>query len=155
MIVEREIEETLIDKLRGALQEREIVVPRTTGAWSVANDGEVKGRDEGESVAMSVAVGLRSYDSFQTATADFPCGLVLAISRDACPTGAAIAEYIEPLMDKLHRWNADEEAVFNDLETEHFHPAGFQLADGDGPEYDKSTGAWTITLLFNLKGRVD
>ena len=44
MIVEREIEEALIEKLSAALSGGTGFVPsvRFTGSWSVANDGEVK-----------------------------------------------------------------------------------------------------------------
>ena len=57
-------------------------------------------------------------------------------------------------MAMLHDWNADEEAVFNDLATAHFSPSGFQFSGGDGPSYDKTSGVWTVSLTFNLKGTV-
>ena len=155
MIVEREIEEALKAQFGVALASTaSLPSMRTVGCWDVANDGDVKSRGGGEAATVAVAVGIRSYDTFQTPTANFACSLVLAVRRDTCPTGAAIADIIEPLLALLHEWNADEDSVYEDLTTDHFFPAGFQLANGIGPVYDDQTGCWTITITFNLKGRI-
>ena len=78
-----------------------------------------------------MTVGIRSYESFCTPQADFPCVAVLSIRREACPTGAALADSIEPLMNLIHLWNEDYDDVLDDLSTNTFKPGGFQMTDGN------------------------
>lgn len=78
-----------------------------------------------------------------------PCAAVLSVRRDCAPTGAALAEYIEPLMNLLHVWNADCDRMCEDLATSQFSPGGFQLAAGS---IDQTEDAWTITVDFTLRG---
>jgi len=155
MIAEMEIEEKLKAQFGAALASTATLPSlRTVGVWDVMNDGEVKSCGGNEAATIAVAVGIRNYDTFQTPTANFACSLALAVRRDACPTGAAIADLIEPLLAKIHGWNADEDSVYDDLTTEHFFPAGFQLVGGPGPVYENASGCWTISIDFNIKGRI-
>jgi hypothetical protein len=150
MIPEREIEERLKAKFAAALAAtRNAASIRTVGFWDVAADGEVKGEGDASDVVLAVATGIRAYDSFCSPQADFRCSAVLTVRRDACPTGATLAALLEPLLDLVHRWNEDADAVFDDLTTDRFSPGGFMLSGGD-PTQDAD--AWTVPLVFTLRG---
>ena len=151
MIVEREIEERLKAKFAAALGD-DAAALRIVGSWDVAAAGEVKGKGDSSPAVLAVAVGIRSYDSFCSPQADLACSAVLLVRRDACPTGAALADLIEPLLDLFHNWNAEYDAVSDDLTTKCFHPGGFRLDSGSSPEYDEAAAVWTVPFDFTLRG---
>lgn len=155
MIAEREIEERMKSLFAASLEAAGVTGVRFEGAWSVAAAGEVKGVADDSAVSAALAVGIRNYATFQTPQADLPCVLAVCVRRDACPTGAELAAVIEPIMNRLHVWNADADAVFTELTTAHFSPGGFQLTGGSGPDYDETTAAWTVTFNFTLRGVIE
>lgn len=110
MLTEREIEEKLKEKFASLFKDAKSS-PSIIGAWDVAKAGEVKGRGDASTSVLSVAVGIRSYPSFCTPQADFRCAVVLSVRRECAPTGAALADFIEPLMNLLHLWNDEYEDV--------------------------------------------
>ena len=151
MLTEREIEEKLKEKF-AKLFDTSDNAPSIIGAWDVTQPGEVKGRGDASTSVIAVAVGLRNYASFCTPQADFPCTAVLSIRREAAPTGAALADFIEPLMNLMHVWNEDYDDVLSDLATNTFTPGGFQLADGS---LTQSSDGWIVNINFTLRGVVN
>lgn len=149
MLTEREIEEKLKEKIGATLANSKSL--RIVGAWDVKDIGEVKGQGDASKIVLAFSVGLRSYQSFCTPQADFPCVMVLSVRRDACPTGAELADIIEPIMNQLHIWNEDCDRMCEDLNTITFNAGGFQL---DGGELQQDESCWTITMRFTLRGIV-
>lgn len=150
MLTEREIEEKL-KSIFATLFQNATTQPRMVGAWDVAEDGEIKGQGDSAASVIAVSVGLRSYASFCTPQADIPCAVVLSIRRDAAPTGAVLAEYIEPLMNLMHIWNDNCDRMCEDLTTDTFNPGGFQLTGGNLQQADYG---WTVNISFILRGIV-
>lgn len=150
MIIEQQIENAIIAKLEAL----GLSGVRVTGAWKAAADGEVKGEGDTSAACLAVAVNPRSYDSFMSQQADVNCAVTLAVRRESCPTGAEVAEFTEQLFNLFHTWNCDADAVYEDLETEGFKPAGLQLTGGDGPQYDEMTSSWLVSQTFTLRGIV-
>ncbi len=150
MIVEKLIEDAIIRKIR-LLN----VADRVVGAWEVKQDGEVKGESDASDAVIDVVVSPRSYDGFMSTQADFNCAIGIAVRRDSCPTGAEIAEITEPLFALLHSWNADVDAVYEDLTVDGFRPGGLQLTGGYGPEYDESREVWMVMQSFTVRGVID
>lgn len=149
MLTEREIENKLKEKFAALFQNQSQL--RIIGVWDVADNGEVKGLGDASASVLAVNVGIRQYASFCEPQADFTCTAVLSVRREASPTGASLAEYIEPLMNQLHIWNEDCDRMCDDLTTATFQPAGFQL---DGGNLVQSEECWTVNLDFILRGVV-
>lgn len=154
MIAERQVEEMVMRRISEAFAASGIVPPRIAGAWTVADEGEVKGSGDAAAAALAVSVGLRVYDSFQSPQADIPVGLSLTVRRDACPSGREIVEMAGVVLDVLHRWNADAEALFDEMSLDSFDPAGFRLDGGEPPMYNDSAAAWMFNVSFTLRGCV-
>lgn len=148
MITEAEIEAAIADKIASAF-EAASAQPRIVGSWNVEDEGRVKGQGDASPSVIAVAVGIRAYDSFCSPQADFNCSAVLSIRRDACPTGAKLANDIEPLLGLIARWNEDVDHVCDDLTTATFSPAGFRLESG---ARQQTKDAWIVTLNFTLRG---
>lgn len=146
MLAEKEIEE----KVRGfAVEALKPLTPAVKGSWDIAEDGEVKGTEEPCGSVLAIAVGLRSYDGFDSPQCDIPCAIAFSVRRDIDPTGSDAVEASERLMRLFHSWNADADRVCDDLHTDSFSPAGFRL---DGGENTQTADAWTVTINFTLRG---
>lgn len=148
MIVEKQIEDAIIAKLEAL----DLPGVRVTGAWKSVADGEVKGEGDTSSAVLAVAVNPRSYDGFMSQQADFNCAVALVVRRESCPTGSEVEEFTEALFQLFDTWNRDEDAVYTDLETDGFQPAGLQLSGGEGPLYDEATCTWMVEQSFKLRG---
>ena len=151
MIVEAEIEEKIAGLFADALDEAGLLKPRTELSWGVADPGDVKGRGDASDVILSVAVGVRTYPEYVSPQFDLPCAAVLTVRRDVCPTGAALADYIEPILELLHVWQADIDAVCDAFAGTAFRPAGFNLTGGDRMQTES---VWNVSFSFTLRGVV-
>lgn len=151
MLTEREIEEKLKSIFASLFQDGKDV-PRIVGLWDVTDIGEVKGQGDASKSVLAITTGIRSYASFCEPQADIPCSVVLSIRREAAPTGALLAEFIEPLMNLIHIWNADCDRMCDDLATSSFMPGGFQLTGGN---LQQNEWGWTVTTNFILRGIVN
>lgn len=151
MLTEREIENKLKENFAELFQ-NVAEAPRIIGVWDVAEQGEVKGLGDASTCVLAVNVGIRQYASFCEPQADFSCTAVLSIRREAAPTGAALADFIEPLMRLLHFWNADCDRMCNDLTTSTFNPGGFKLNAGN---LFQNEDCWTVNIDFILRGIVN
>jgi len=146
MLAEKEIEGKVKAFVCDALKP---LTPQTKGSWDIAEEGEVKGREDPCGTVLAIAVGLRSYDTFDSPQCDIPCAVAFSVRRDMNPTGSEAVEASERLMRLFHSWNADADRVCDDLETPHFSPAGFRL---DGGEIRQDADAWTVNISFMLRG---
>ena len=151
MIVEAEIEEKIAGLFAAALDEAGLQKPRTELSWGVADPGDVKGRGDASGVILSVAVGIRTYPEYVSPQFDLPCAAVLTVRRDVCPTGAALADYIEPVLEMLHDWQTDIDLFCDDLAGTSFRPAGFNLTGG---ERQQTESVWIVSFSFTLRGVV-
>lgn len=150
MLTEREIENKLKQKF-AELFSNIADAPRIIGVWDVAEQGEVKGLGDSNTSVLALNVGIRQYASFCEPQADFPCTAVLSIRREAAPTGASLAELIEPLMNLIHIWNEDCDRMCDDLTTDTFNPGGFELTGGN---LLQNEDCWTVNMNFILRGIV-
>ncbi len=146
MLAEKEIQEKVKGFVAEALKDFE---PTIKGSWDIAEEGEVKGREEPCGTVLAIATGLRSYDGFDSPQCDIPCAIVFSVRRDMNPTGSEAVEASEKLMALFHKWNSDADRVCDDLATASFSPAGFRLAGGD---MRQSEDAWTVSISFTLRG---
>lgn len=151
MLTEREIENKLKQKF-AALFENVENAPRILGVWDVAQQGEVKGLGDASTCVLALNVGIRQYASFCEPQADFPCVAVLSVRREAAPTGAALADLMEPFMNLMHVWNADCDRMCDDLATDTFSPGGFELTGGN---LLQNEDCWTVNIDFILRGIVN
>jgi hypothetical protein len=157
IITEAEIESAIITKLQQAFESAQAssptspapTVPRFVGSWSVAPDGEVKGTGDASPIVIAVDVEFRAYDSFCEPQADLPGSIVLTVRRDACPTGAALAYTVAPILALAHRWNEDADAMCDDLTTASFSPGGFRFSGGKRVQ---SADVWIAPFAFTLRG---
>jgi hypothetical protein len=147
MIVERQLEVAII-----AAISKLGIDARIVGAWDDTPAGVVKGTGDASKAAIAVVVAPRAYDGFLSSQADFACSIAVTVRRDSCPMGEEIAEIIEPLFVKLREWNCDEDAVFADLTTEGFNPAGISLTGGSAPTYDSAAAVWSVAQTFTVRG---
>ena len=146
MLAEKEIE----GKVRGFVTDAlKPLTPAVKGSWDIVDEGEVKGREDPCGSVLAIAVGLRSYDGFDSPQCDIPCAMAFSVRRDMDPTGSEAVEASEKLMSLFHSWNADADRVCDDLHTDSFSPAGFRL---DGGENTQTADAWTVTTNFTLRG---
>lgn len=146
MLAEKEIQE----KIRGFVTEAlKPLTPTVKGSWDIVEEGEVKGREEPCGSVLAIAVGLRSYDSFDSPQCDTPCAIVFSVRRDMNPTGSEAVEASEKIMRLFHSWNADADRVCDDLSTDSFAVAGFRL---DGGEMRQTEDAWRVSISFTLRG---
>ena len=121
-------------------------------SWGAASAGEVKGELAPADVAtVSVAVGAPQYDQYTVPTCSLPCGVVVAVRREAAPTGAKLAQAMEPIAAVLNRLQRDYSAA-NALSTEGFTADGVRLDGGDAPTFDKNLNVWRITRAFTVRG---
>lgn len=150
MLTEREIENKLKEKFAALFSNA--YAPRIIGVWDVVEVGEVKGLGDACTCLLALSVGIRQYASFCEPQADFPCAAVLSIRREAAPTGAALADLIEPLMNLIHVWNEDCDRMCEDLQTDTFNPGGFQLTGGN---YTQTEDSWIVNIDFILRGIVN
>ena len=146
MLAEKEIEEKVKGFVAEALKDFE---PTIKGSWDIVEEGEVKGREEPCGTVLAIAVGIRSYGSFDSPQCDVPCAIVFSVRRDMDPTGSEAVEASEKLMALFHKWNADADRVCDDLQTASFSPAGFRL---DGGEMRQDADAWRVSVSFTLRG---
>lgn len=146
MLAEKEIEE----KVRGFVAEAlKPLEPDIKGSWDIADEGEVKGREEPCGTVLAIATGLRSYDSFDSPQCDIPCAVVFSVRRDMNPTGSEAVEASEKLMALFHKWNSDADRVCDDLSTDSFAVAGFRL---DGGDMRQTEDTWRVSISFTLRG---
>ena len=146
MLAEKEIQEKVKSFVADALKP---LTPTVKGSWDIADEGEVKGREEPCVSVLAIATGLRSYDSFDSPQCDIPCAIVFSVRRDMNPTGSEAVEASEKIMRLFHSWNADADRVCDDLSTDSFAVAGFRL---DGGEMRQDADAWRVSVSFTLRG---
>lgn len=146
MLAEKEIEEKVKGFVAEALKGFE---PTIKGSWDIVDEGEVKGREKPSSTMLAIAVGIRSYSSFDSPQCDVPCAIVFCVWRDLNPTGSKAVEASEKLMALFHKWNSDADRVCDDLSTDSFGVGGFKL---DGGEMRQDADAWRVGISFTLRG---
>lgn len=146
MLAEKEIEEKVKGFVAEALKGFE---PTIKGSWDIVDEGEVKGREEPCGTVLAIAVGIRSYSSFDSPQCDVPCAIAFSVRRDMNPTGSEAVEASEKLMALFHKWNADADRVCDDLSTDSFGVGGFKL---DGGEMRQDADAWRVGISFTLRG---
>lgn len=146
MLAEKEIEEKVKGFVAEALKD---FGPTIKGSWDIVDEGEVKGREEPCGTVLAIAVGLRSYGSFDSPQCDVPCAIVFSVRRDMNPTGSEAVEASEKIMRLFHSWNADADRVCDDLSTDSFGVGGFRL---DGGEMRQDADAWKVSVSFTLRG---
>lgn len=146
MLAEKEIEEKVKGFVAEALKDFE---PTIKGSWDIVDEGEVKGREEPCGTVLAIAVGVRSYSSFDSPQCDIPCAVVFSVRRDMNPTGSEAVEASEKIMRLFHSWNADADRVCDDLSTDSIAVAGFRL---DGGEMRQTEDAWRVSVSFTLRG---
>ena len=146
MLAEKEIEEKVKGFVAEALKGFE---PTIKGSWDIVDEGAVKGREEPCGTVLAIAVGIRSYSSFDSPQCDVPCAIAFSVRRDMNPTGSEAVEASEKLMALFHKWNADADRVCDDLSTDSFGVGGFKL---DGGEMRQDADAWRVGISFTLRG---
>lgn len=146
MLAEKEIEEKVKGFVAEALKGFE---PTIKSSWDIVDEGEVKGREEPCGTVLAIAVGIRSYSSFDSPQCDVPCAIAFSVRRDMNPTGSEAVEASEKLMALFHKWNADADRVCDDLSTDSFGVGGFKL---DGGEMRQDADAWRVGISFTLRG---
>ena len=146
MLAEIEIEEKVKGFVAEALKGFE---PTIKGSWDIVDEGEVKGREEPCGTVLAIAVGIRSYSSFDSPQCDVPCAIAFSVRRDMNPTGSEAVEASEKLMALFHKWNSDADRVCDDLSTDSFGVGGFKL---DGGEMRQDADAWRVGISFTLRG---
>lgn len=146
MLAEKEIEEKVKWFVAEALKGFE---PTIKGSWDIVDEGEVKGREEPCGMVLAIAVGIRSYSSFDSPQCDVPCAIAFSVRRDMNPTGSEAVEASEKLMALFHKWNSDADRVCDDLSTDSFGVGGFKL---DGGEMRQDADAWRVGISFTLRG---
>lgn len=146
MLAEKEIEEKVKGFVAEALKGFE---PTIKGSWDIVDEGEVKGREEPCGTVLAIAVGIRSYSSFDSPQCDVPCAIAFSVRRDMNPTGSEAVEASEKLMALFHKWNADADRVCDDLSTDSFGVGGFKL---NGGEMRQDADAWRVGISFTLRG---
>lgn len=154
MIAEQQVEGMVVRRISEAFAAEGVVAPRIVGAWSFADEGEVKGTGDASSAVLAVSAGLRVYDSFQSPQADIPVAVSLSVRRDACPTGREVVEMAGVVLAMLHRWNTDADALFDDMRLDAFSPAGLRIDGGEAPMNDGEAAAWVFSVSFTLRGCV-
>ncbi len=146
MLAEKEIEEKVKGFVAEALKGFE---PTIKGSWDIVDEGEVKGREEPCGTVLAIAVGIRSYSSFDSPQCDVPCAIAFSVRRDMNPTGSEAVKASEKLMALFHKWNSDADRVCDDLSTDSFGVGGFKL---DGGEMRQDADAWRVGISFTLRG---
>lgn len=121
-------------------------------SWGAAEQGEVKGElMPADTVTLSIAVGAPQYDQYTVPACSLPVALVVGIRREAAPTGAKLAEVLEPVASVLNTLQRDYSAV-NALSTPGFTADGVRLDGGTAPEFDKTLNIWRVTRAFTIRG---
>lgn len=153
MIIEKLIESAIVAKL-AALDLPDVTV---SGFWQPAQSGAPKGRESAASAAIGVVVAPRAYETFTSAKAQLRGVVTLTVRRDACPTGAELAAFAEPVFALLETWQRSLPDVKADLTPTDanlsplFVPHGFRL-DGGDPSTDPKNTVWIISQTFTLRG---
>lgn len=149
-MIEQELEKAVLDRIAGLGLEK----VQTVGMWQKSASGVVKGcEDESARAVVAVSVRPRAYETFSAPKVDFTCSVVLAVRRESCPDGGALAEFTEPLFELLDGWQRSVESVKSDLAVDGFYPSGLRL-DGGDVTYDETKHAWSVLQSFTVRGVV-
>lgn len=159
MIIEKQLESQLIAALRS---DGDGVY--WSGAWSVADNGFVKG-DESSDTGAVVAVTVQPRampdygGGFASVEADFGVSVSCSMSADADPTGAKIVALWESISGKVWRWVVNQtseqetELTVKDADDDVvFAPGGVMQNGGTAPTYVGQAHMWNWSISFTVKG---
>lgn len=151
MILQLEIENAIAAAVAASLESADLGgrTPRFVKSWEPLADGEVKGRGDASFAVIAIAAGIPAFGSFCEPQADIECSVVLSVSRDADPTGAAVNVLADCIQSTVFRWNESVDEVCTDITTDHFSPGGLRLTGGSR---EQEEDAWTIPFNFTLRG---
>lgn len=147
MIAEKQIEKTLVDKLRSMFDDVYIA-----GSWQ---NTTLKDHEENQPVAIKVLTAPRLYQTHTMPTCDISISIVCAIRYDADPDGNKLVDIATGIMNMLQRWQHDINLVVDDFTVEgQFDPAGLRLDGGTPPSVDVKNGIWTLSQDLTIRGYI-
>lgn len=153
MLIERELEETLVTALQSmsALADAEIIASRSPAAA-----GYVKGEaDTAAKQIVAVGFGLRQHDNFSLPTVNIEGGITVSTRAEMCPTGVEHEEAVEAIAEKLTAWHYDGSAFSTAFSISgRFFAAELRMDGGTGKVYDAQHAAWTETISFTVRGTI-
>lgn len=151
MILQLEIENAIAAAVAASLESADLGgrTPRFVKSWEPLADGEVKGRGDASFAVIAIAASIPAFGSFCDTQADIECSIVLSVSRDADPTGAAVNVLADCIQSTVLRWNESVDAALTDLTTSKFIPGGLRLSGGS---HEQEEVAWTVQFSFTLRG---
>lgn len=153
MLIERELEETLVTALQAmpALADAEVIASRSPAAA-----GYVKGEaDTAAKQIIAVAFGLRQHDNFTLPTVNIECGISISTRAEMCPTGIEHEEAVEAIAEKLTAWHYDGSAFSTAFSIyNQFFAAELRMDGGTGKVYDAQRAAWTESISFTVRGTI-
>lgn len=150
-MIEKDLESRIVSKFEAL----NLSGVKVLGMWQSAMAGSVKGVEAGESKAsLSVAVGLRQYDSFSSPRAEFTVGYALKVRVEVSPDGSALSTYMAAILGLLSTWQQNVDTMKTDLAVANeFTPAGFRL-DGGDVKLDDAVSAWSVAGSFVVRGTI-
>lgn len=153
MLIERELEETLVTALQSmsALADAEIIA-----SHSAAAAGYVKSEaDTAAKQIVAVGFGLRQHDDFTLPTVNIEGSISISTRAEMCPTGIEHEEAVEAIAEKLSAWHYDGGVFSTTLSISgRFFAAELRMDGGTGKVYDAQRAAWTESISFTVRGTI-
>ena len=105
MLIERNIEQILKEKIAEALSEDDFEI---VGSWEPSDSSTFKGEHDVDSKGVvSIYVQPRSNDAFSLPTVNMSGVISLDCRAEQCPTMAEVSEVYEKISDMLDVWHFD------------------------------------------------
>ena len=149
VFVEMEIEEKVLAILQAA-----ITGVKVTSSWQQLDEGEVKGEEKpDDTVVVAVAASAPEWDGYLNPVCSIAVTITVAVRREIAPTGAALAAVAAPIAAFVVKHQQDV-SLADDFTTESFRCDGFLATGGTPLMFTATTGIWTFTRQFTLRGTV-
>lgn len=148
MLIERQIEEKLIDAISNAIVDCEIV-----GSWTPVQSGTVKGESDREAKGnISIYVQPRSHDSFSLPSITLNGTIAVECRAEKCPTMAEVSEIYEQVLGLLTGWHNDPNGFSDYFSSDDFFATEIMLNGGSRVSYDRTNATWLVDTNFIIRG---
>ena len=157
MMIERAAENAFIDKLNELRAELSAQVPalaevQIIGSRNVAEDGLTKTEQASKASIITVACGFRQNDAFSLSPITLPFALTVMTRTELDPTSQKHDDVVEFVADLLSRWHKFGEEMSEAMTSDKFFAGELRMDGGSYRTYDSTTGTWTETLTFSIRG---
>lgn len=151
-MLEKDIEQKVIDKIASAFADNAINGIQIVGAWQTVDVDQLKAHEETGKGACTVKVYPRQYATPTIADASMQIDVNLLVRSDVDTRGADFLQVTEALASIFQTWQHSYSNYHDDFViADRFEPTGYQQDGGDIGN-DSANGIWTYSMSMTLNG---